>query len=262
MDLRVDGRVALVTGSSRGIGLAIARALLFSGAHVMLCSRKAEALVTARDALLAEASNADVASHGEVDLFACNVGDASSAAACVAATTERLGSLDILVNNAGTSPYFGPLMDQDLARADRTVEVNQRAVLAWTQEAWRAALRERGGCVLNVASVGGLAVEPGIGYYNTTKAAVIHLTRQLAAELAPGVRVNALAPGLVRTRFARALWEPDEQAVADRTPLGRIGEPEDVAAAALFLCSDAASWITGTTLVVDGGALVSGSAVT
>ncbi|HEV7888369.1 MAG TPA: SDR family oxidoreductase, partial [Acidimicrobiales bacterium] len=164
--------------------------------------------------------------------------------------------LDILVNNAATNPYMGPLMGIDRSRADKTVQVNQWAIVMWTQLAWRAAMEANGGAVVNVASIGGMSVEPSIGYYNVTKAAVIHLTRQLAQELAPKVRVNAVAPGLVKTDMARALWEPAEEAIASKLPLHRLGEPEDIANAALFLASDAAGWITGHTLVVDGGALI------
>ena len=186
---------------------------------------------------------------------AANVGDPDAAQGAVEATVERFGSLDILVNNAATNPFYGPLMDIDRARAEKTVQVNLEAALMWTQCAWRASMASHGGTVINVSSIGGLSVEPGIGWYNVTKAAVAHLTRQLAGELGPGVRVNALAPGLVRTDFARALWEQAGDAVARRLPLHRLGEPDDVASAALFLASDAASWITGHVLVVDGGAL-------
>jgi NAD(P)-dependent dehydrogenase (short-subunit alcohol dehydrogenase family) len=173
----------------------------------------------------------------------------------VAATVERLGSVDILVNNAATNPYYGPMIDIDTSRADKTVRVNQSGYLEWVQAAWRAGMAEHGGAVLNLASVGGLSVEAGIGWYNVTKAAIIHLTSQLAGELGPKVRVNALAPGLVKTEFARALWEQGEEAIARRLPLRRLGVADDIANAALFLCSDAASWITGHTLVIDGGAL-------
>jgi NAD(P)-dependent dehydrogenase (short-subunit alcohol dehydrogenase family) len=173
----------------------------------------------------------------------------------VEATVERFGSLDVLVNNAATNPYFGPLMAIDVARAEKTVQVNQEAALMWTQWAWRASMAERGGSVINLSSVGGFSVERGIGWYNVTKAALAHLTRQLAYELGPGVRVNALAPGLVRTDFARALWEPGGDAIARRLPLQRLGEPDDIAKAALFVASDAASWMTGHVLVIDGGAL-------
>jgi len=212
----------------------------------MLSSRKADAL---------ERASAGLAGlDGAVAWEVAHAGDPGQAAACVAATVERFGRLDILVNNAATNPYFGPMLDIDRARAEKTVEVNLLGPLAWCQAAWRSGFAEAGGVILNVASVGGLGPEPGIGWYNATKAALIHLTRQLAYELAPKVRVNAVAPGLVRTSFARALWEPHEEVVAGRLPLRRIGEPDDVAGAALFLVSDAAAWITGSVIVVDGGA--------
>jgi NAD(P)-dependent dehydrogenase (short-subunit alcohol dehydrogenase family) len=247
MELRLDGKVALVTGGSRGIGLAIAQALAAAGARVMISSRKPKAL---------EAAAGTIA--GDASWYAANAGDPDGAEACVAATLERLGGLDILVNNAATNPYMGPLIDIGLSQADKTVQVNQRGVLVWTQVAWRAAMSERGGSVLNISSVGGMSSDGLLGYYNVTKAAVIHLTRQLAFELGPGVRVNAIAPGLVRTDFARALWEgPGGARMAKSLPLKRLGEPEDIAGAAVFLSSPAASWITGHTLVVDGGALAS-----
>ncbi len=251
MELRLDGKTALVTGASRGIGQAIALAFCSSGASVMISSRKADALAGAAAEI--DAAKGDRA--GRVEWRVANAGDPEQAESCVAATVERFGAVDILVNNAATNPYFGPIMDLDTARADKTVRVNQTGYLEWVQAAWRSGMSERGGVVLNMASVGGLSVERGIGWYNVTKAAVIHLTSQLAGELGPGVRVNALAPGLVKTEFARALWEPGEAAIARRLPLGRLGLVDDIAGAALFLCSDAASWITGQTLVIDGGAM-------
>jgi len=255
MDLRLDGRTALVTGASRGIGQGIAQALAAAGASVMLSSRQADAL----DRAATEITGALGADAGPVDWRVANAGDPDQARACVEAAVARFGAVDILVNNAATNPYYGPLVDIDRGRADKTVRVNQTGYLEWTQAVWHAGMSEHGGAVLNMASVGGLSVEDGIGWYNVTKAAVIHLTRQLAGELGPGVRVNALAPGLVKTEFARALWESGEEAIARRLPLGRLGEVDDIAAAALFLCSDAASWITGHTLVIDGGALCIGS---
>jgi len=246
MELRLDGKVALVTGASRGIGRAIAAAYVAAGAKVMLSSRK--------EADLREAAGE---MDGETEIFAANAGDPEAAATCVAATVERFGALDILVNNAATNPYFGPAVDIDLARYDKTWDVNVRGTHVWTQEAWKAAMRERGGVVINMASIGGYSVEPGIGIYNTTKAAVIHLTRVLAGELGPAVRVNAIAPGLVKTDMARALWEAHEEAIAGRMPLRRLGVPDDIAGVALFLASDLASWITGQTIAVDGGAMVS-----
>ena len=251
MELRLDGKTALITGGSRGIGQAIALAFASSGASVMISSRRADGLERAAD----EINRAKGAGAGDVDWQVANAGDPEQAAACVARTHERFGGVDILVNNAVTNPYFGPIMDLDTARADKTVRVNQTGYLEWVQAVWRAGMSEQGGVVLNLASVGGMSVEGGIGWYNVTKAAVIHLTSQLAGELGPKVRVNALAPGLVKTDFARALWEPGEEAIARRLPLRRLGEVDDIAGAALFLCSDAASWITGHTLVIDGGAL-------
>jgi len=215
---------------------------------VMLSSRKAEALD--------EAVRAIGSTGGELATFVANAGDPEAAAACVAATVERFGALDILVNNAATSPYMGPMIDIDLPRLDKTYDVNLRGAFVWTQEAWRQSMSDRGGVVINISSIGGMSVETSIGHYNVTKAALIHLTRSLAADLAPGVRVVALCPGLVKTDMARALWERNEDAVAQMVPLKRLGEPSDIADAAVFLASDSASWITGTTLVVDGGMLL------
>ncbi len=245
MDVRLDGKVALVTGASRGIGRAIARTLAESGARVMLSSRRQDSL---------EEATATI--DGETAVFAANAGEPDQIAACVAQTVETWGQVDILVNNAATNPYMGPSIDIDLPRYDKTWQVNLRGPLVWCQEAWKASMKERGGAVINIASIGGMSVEPSIGIYNTTKAALIHLTKVLAADLSPGVRVNAIAPGLVKTDMARALWEPAEEAIAQRMPLRRLGEPEDIANAALFLASDLSSWMTGHTVVVDGGALI------
>jgi len=245
MEISLRGKVALVTGASKGIGKAIAKAYADAGASVLLTSRKQDAL---------EAAAAEIG--GDVAVLAAHAGDPDAAAGAVAHCVERFGAVDILVNNAATNPYQGPSIDIDLPRYDKTWEVNLRGALVWTQEAWRRSMQEHGGAVINIASIGGMSIEPSIGIYNTTKAALIHLTKQLAAELSPGVRVNAICPGLVKTDMARALWEPAEDAIAASMPLGRLGEPEDIANAALYLASDMASWVTGHTLVVDGGALL------
>jgi NAD(P)-dependent dehydrogenase (short-subunit alcohol dehydrogenase family) len=241
----LTGKVALVTGASKGIGAAIARLLAESGASVMLSSRKIETLEQTASTI-----------SGTTDVFAAHAGRPEEARACVAATIDQFGGLDILVNNAATNPYYGRVIDIDLPRFDKTVEVNIRGPLVWTQEAWTQAMAERGGSVVNISSIGGLQHAGPIGVYDMTKAALLHLTRHLATELGPKVRVNAIAPGLVKTDFARALWEPAGEDAARPWPLQRIGQPDDIAGAALYLCSDLASWVTGEVLVVDGGALL------
>ncbi|GAB3962859.1 SDR family oxidoreductase [Actinoallomurus acanthiterrae] len=250
LETGLAGRTALITGASRGIGRATAEALAAEGCNVVLSSRKQDALD--------EVAKEIRAAHPGVGVLpkAAHVGDEDAARACVEAAVAEFGSVDVLVNNAGTSPHFGPMVDIDVARADKTVQVNQFAVVLWTQLVWKLSMAARGGAIVNISSVGGMVTEHGIGYYNATKAAVIHLTRQFAVELAPSVRVNAVAPGLVKTQLARALWEENEEKIAGYLPLGRLGEPEDIAKAVVFLAGDAASWLTGQTLVVDGGSTV------
>ena len=236
------GRCAIVTGASRGIGLAVADALAGAGATVIVTARTAEAAEAAAGRL----------GRGAIGVGA-HAADEAAAQACVELALERCGRLDVLVNNAGTNPAYGPVCDVDRARFAKTLDVNLWAPLLWTGVATRAWMGEHGGAVVNVASINGLKTSPGTGFYGVTKAALIHLTRQLAVELGPRVRVNAVAPGVVRTRLAEALWQDHEAEVAARTALGRIGEPPDVAGAVRFLASDEAAWITGETLVVDGG---------
>jgi NAD(P)-dependent dehydrogenase (short-subunit alcohol dehydrogenase family) len=250
MDTGLTGRVAVVTGASRGIGAATALALVREGAAVALTSRKQEALDEVGSQIRAQVPDAQVLAQ------ASHAADSDAAARVVAATVDAFGRLDVLVNNAATSPYYGPMAELDKSRADKTVEVNMWGPIMWTQQAIKAGLAEHGGTVVNIASIGGFATEPGIGWYNATKAALVHLTRQLAVELGPDVRVNAVAPGVVRTHLAKALWEPYETQLAQALPLRRIGEPDDIADAVVFLAGSAARWITGQTLVVDGGTLV------
>jgi NAD(P)-dependent dehydrogenase (short-subunit alcohol dehydrogenase family) len=249
-DGALAGRVALVTGGSRGIGLGIATLFREQGAHLVLAARKQAGLDDARRALLAREA------PGGVHVVVANAGEPEHAERAVGEAVERFGGpVDVLVNNAATNPYLGPLADIDLPRAEKTAKVNQFGMLAWIHAALRAGMAERGGVVVNTASVGGLLVDPGIGFYNATKAAMIHMTRQLAYELGPAVRVNAIAPGVIRTELARAVWEAREPVLTRTLPMRRLGTVEDVAQAALFLASDASSWITGHTLVIDGGAL-------
>jgi len=244
----LEGKVTLITGGSRGIGFGVAKAFRAAGADVVISARKAAGLADARAELLRGAGS------GEVLDVVANAGEPDQAEHCVEETMGRFGRLDVLVNNAATNPYLGDLLDLDLPRAEKTVRVNQYAMLAWTRYAWRAWMSVHGGAVINMASVGGLIVDPKIGYYNATKAAMLLMTRQLAYELGPKVRVNAIAPGVIKTELARAVWEAREGVLTPQLPLRRLGTTEDVANAALFLATDASSWMTGQTLVLDGGA--------
>jgi NAD(P)-dependent dehydrogenase (short-subunit alcohol dehydrogenase family) len=243
-------KVALITGGSRGIGYGIARRLRAEGASVVLVARKAEQLAAAAKELRDE-----VAGQGEVLHFAGNAGNPDDAQAVVADTVQRLGAVHILVNNAATNPYFGDLKDIDLPRALKTTQVNQFGVVAWTKAVYETSMRESKGAIVNIASVGGYIVDPGIGWYNSTKAAIILMTRQLAQELGPHVRVNAVAPGVISTELAAEVVAVRKEILEKALPMRRLGRVEDVAAAVSFLASDSASWITGQTLLVDGGAL-------
>jgi NAD(P)-dependent dehydrogenase (short-subunit alcohol dehydrogenase family) len=241
----LTGRTAIITGASRGIGLAIGRELAAAGANVVLTSRKQE---NADAAAAQVGGNAlGVAAHAAEDVAAQH---------CIDITLDRFGSVDILVNNAGTNPAFGPLIEQDHARFAKIFDINLWAPLLWTSLAVKAWMGEHGGAIVNTASVGGMHTSPNLGLYDASKAALIHVTKQLALELSPRVRVNAICPGVVRTRLAEALWKDYEHALSASTALGRIGEPADVAAAVAFLVSDAASWITGEIMVIDGGQLL------
>jgi NAD(P)-dependent dehydrogenase (short-subunit alcohol dehydrogenase family) len=244
----LSGRVALITGASRGIGSAIAEALAEHGAQVVVSSRK-------QSDLDAEAERINALYPERATPVAAHAGRPEDLERLVESTIERFSRIDILVNNAATNPYFGPVLGAEMAAWDKTFEVNLRGVFLLTKLVYEASMEAHGGAIVNVASIGGLRPGLGLGVYNVTKAGVIMLTRQLARELGGKVRVNAVAPGLIKTRFAEALW--GNQAVLDRVlaqnPMGRIGVPEEVAAAVLFLASDGASYVNGEVLVVDGG---------
>ncbi|MHB8571462.1 MAG: SDR family oxidoreductase [Candidatus Dormibacteria bacterium] len=246
----LNGRVALVTGGSRGIGRATAEALAQAGARVAISARKLPELE--------EVAHGIEAAGGRALPIACHVGNDEDVRNYVATATRELGPVSIVINNAGTNPHFGALVDIERAAWDKVFEVNVWSALSVTRAALDAGMRESGGSVVNMASMGGLKPMPPISAYSITKAALIHMTRALAVELAPfKVRVNAICPAVIRTRFASILVETDEIAkrVLATTPLGRFGEPDDVAGACVFLASDAAAYITGIALPIDGGAL-------
>ena len=242
-------RVAIVTGASRGIGLGVAAELVRQGARVCVTARGQEAL----DEAVAELGGPDVAIGvpGKSD-------DAGHQAEAVARTIEAFGSLDMLVNNTGINPVYGPIADIDPVAAAKILAVNVLAPLAWTRRARDAWMGEHGGSIVNVASIAGLRPSPGIGMYGISKAALIRLTTELAVELGPRIRVNAVAPAIVKTKFATVLYEGREEQVAAVYPLRRLGVPEDIAGVVAFLLSDQASWITGQTLVLDGGVTLTG----
>jgi NAD(P)-dependent dehydrogenase (short-subunit alcohol dehydrogenase family) len=245
----LEGRTALVTGGSRGIGLAIAQSLVARGARVVVTGRKPDALAEAVSAL----GGSEVAVG-----VAGNAGDAEHRAEAVRTAVDTFGSLEMLVGNVGINPVYGPLVDLSLDGFRKILDTNVVGTLGLVQEAWRAWMAEHGGSVLVVASVAGLKASPMIGGYGVSKAALVNLVTQLAVELGPTVRVNAVAPAVVKTRFAGALYEGREAEVAAEYPAGRLGTPEDVGEAAAYLLGDGAGWVTGQTLVLDGGRLSRG----
>ena len=249
-DFRLDNRVALVTGASRGIGRAVALGLAKAGAHVALAARRLPDLEDVAGEVTALGRRAlPVSAHTgrreDIDRLFDTVG-------------SELGRLDILVNNAATNPTFGPLVEMDETAWDKVMALNVKGYLLTAQRAARLMRAQGRGSIVNVSSTGGLRASPGIGAYSVSKAAVIMLTRVLARELASaGIRVNAVAPALVETRFSEALWK-DPQILSrylEATPMNRTAQPEEMAGAVVYLCSDAASYVTGQTLVLDGGHL-------
>ncbi|MBF6209637.1 SDR family oxidoreductase [Nocardia puris] len=246
------GKSALVSGASRGIGKAVAAELLRRGANVVITARKPEPLEEAAGELRA------LGHQGEVVTVAGNSGDAESRAAAVGRAVSEFGSLDILINNTGINPVYGSLMDADLDAVRKIFDVNVVAALGYIQEAYKAWMRDNGGAIVNVASVAGIRSTGLIAAYGASKAALIRLTDELAWQLGPNIRVNAVAPGVVKTKFAGALYEAGEEQAASVYPMKRLGAPEDVAKLIGFLVSDEAAWITGETVRVDGGLLSTG----
>ncbi|WP_420037008.1 SDR family oxidoreductase [Streptomyces sp. cg28] len=242
------GRAAVVTGASRGIGRAIAEELARAGAQLCVTARDAEGVGDTVAALRAQGADA-VGAAG-------TVADPAHLWEVTERTMAAFGRVDIVVNNAATNRPYGPLMDADPDAWRTAFTVNVEAPLRLVQCAWRAWMREHGGAVVNVCTEGATHVGPNVGAYSTSKAALLHLTSQLAGELGPSVRVNSVSPGLVRTEMARFVWERAEESIAAGLPAGRIGEPDDVARAVRWLVSDEAAWITGADLLVDGGTRV------
>jgi NAD(P)-dependent dehydrogenase (short-subunit alcohol dehydrogenase family) len=246
--INLNGKVAIITGASRGIGQAIAAAYAQAGAAVVLTSRKIENVGPVAEAIRA--------AGGRAIALAAHAGDQDAAAAVVQAALAEFGRVDILVNNAATNPHFGPLLTAEASHWDKIFEVNVKGYFFMIKAAVPAMQAQGGGKIINLASIAGINPGPAMGVYSTSKAAVIMLTKALAAELAPAnIQVNALAPGFVKTKFSAALWaNPALSAGIEKlTPAGRIAEPDELTGAALYLASDASSFTTGSVLIVDGG---------
>ncbi|GGU62260.1 3-ketoacyl-ACP reductase [Streptomyces albospinus] len=239
----LSGKVALVTGASRGIGYGIAEALVARGDRVVITGRNEDALKEAAETLGAD----------RVLAVAGKAHDEAHQAHAVERAMETFGRVDYLVNNAGTNPVFGPIADLDLNVARKVYETNVVSALGFAQRTWHAWQKDNGGAIVNIASIAGVSASPFLGSYGMSKAAMLNLSLQLAHEFAPVVRVNSIAPAVIKTKFAAALYENREEEAAAGYPMGRLGVPEDIGGAAAFLLSDAAGWITGQTLVVDGG---------
>ena len=252
--ITLENKVAIITGASRGIGESIARTFAAHGAKVVLASRKI-------DGVGSVAASINAGSKEEIaHAVAAHTGKEEDCVALVKAAIAKFGKVDVLVNNAATNPYFGPMLDIDGAAWDKTFEVNMKGYFWLTREvAKHLQARSAPGSIVNVASVAGIEAAPFQGLYGATKAAIISMTKTLAFELAGSkIRVNALAPGLIDTRFASAIVQNETlmNEVVKKTPLGRYGKPEEIAGGALYLASDAASFLTGQALVIDGGMTV------
>jgi NAD(P)-dependent dehydrogenase (short-subunit alcohol dehydrogenase family) len=248
-----QGKVALVTGASRGIGLEIGAELARGGAAVTISSRKPDQIEAAAEQLRASVPGARVLA------VPANTGSDEDRAEVVRRTVEEFGSLDVLVNNTGINPSYGPLAEADLNAVRKIFDVNVVGALGYVQLALKAWMAEHGGAIVNIASTAGLRSTGVIAAYGASKAALIRLTEELAWQLGPGVRVNAVAPAVVKTKFAEMLYSEREEEAASAYPMKRLGDPKDVAGLVAFLASDRASWITGETVRVDGGMLATGT---
>lgn len=246
----LSGRIALITGASRGIGEATARLLAEQGAHVIISSRRQEALDPVAESIRS--------AGGQATAIAAHQGDSEALKALMERISSDFGKLDILVNNAATNPYFGHVLDTEPGMIDKTLQVNIKGYFELSQMAGQLMKRQKSGAIVNTASING--IKPGWyqGIYSVTKAAVINMTQSFAKECGPlGIRVNAVLPGLTETKFASALTQNEDmlQRFLPNIPLGRVAQPDEIAPAILYLVSDAASYVTGTTLTVDGGYL-------
>ncbi|WGY02887.1 SDR family oxidoreductase [Nocardioides sp. QY071] len=241
---RFTGETAILTGASRGIGLGIAERLVAEGARVVITGRNPESLEEAVAHLGGPAHALGV--PGRAD-------DPDHQDDVIRRTLETFGSLDLLVNNTGINPTYGPVVQMDLGAARKIVEVNCIAALSWVQKVHAASMKEYGGAIVNVSSLSSVRAAPNIGFYGASKAMLNSLTELLAVELGPGTRVNGVAPAVVKTRFAAALYEGREDEARQAYPLKRLGEPEDVGSVVAFLLSDEAGWLTGQTVIIDGG---------
>lgn len=252
MELSLDDKVCVVTGASRGIGYEIASVFARSGARVIAVARKEEALKASTEKINSEIGK------GSVHAISGNVSDPRCLEEVVDYCSQMFGYPQVLVNNAAANPYFGPLGGIDDSLIDKIIDINLKSVHKWISRFWDRfwSQSDQVASCINIASIGGLTVETGLGFYNISKAALIHMSRQFAFELGPRVRVNSISPGLVKTDFARALWSGNQDKIEQMLPARRIGTPSDVAGVALYLASELSSWMTGSNLVIDGGASV------
>jgi NAD(P)-dependent dehydrogenase (short-subunit alcohol dehydrogenase family) len=247
----LSGKIALVTGASRGIGEAIAKTLAANGAHVIVSSRKAADCERVAEEIRK--------AGGKADVIACHIGELDALKNAWAEIDAKYGRVDILVNNAATNPYFGPILDTDVTAFQKTIDVNIRGYFFMSVEAAKRMAKSGGGSIVNVASIGGIVPGHFMGIYSITKAAVISMTKAFAQELgAKKIRVNALCPGLTETKFAGALVKNDQirGEAEKRIALHRVAQPDEMAGAVLYLCSPASSYTTGTAMIVDGGMLI------